>query len=157
MNVKEGIVNQIRIIIYMFLFNIISFGITYLALTDFKYDGQTMCGLLTCSVIKLNMYIYIPCMVLLLVLFSVFWSFVFKKYFIKSVENHLLFIIIYVLILVCFAFVNTFLCFIVEYVKIDGLFNEVNYPKVFMYIQFLYPVLYMVVSIINLYKKKKNT
>lgn len=130
---KKGIINQLKTICGMIVFNIISailFGVAYANMTVLQESPLTG-GILPSTGYELNLYFYIPSIIILLILYAVFCFIFLRQKFDDACKIHLGFTISFIIVIILFIIIEYFILVMVV-VSSTGLFSViVNSPIVF--------------------------
>lgn len=154
--VKKGFKNQLVIIGYMIIFNIITFIIFELSFIGTKPTGNISGTIFGVREYKVNLFLIILCWILFLILFSVFYTKYLKKGFKKQLELHWLFVTLFLIISAIFCFVEVIILLIINLLNI-GIFSAiVNYPNIIDKFVLIYIIGYIIIDIIKEIKKKRS-
>lgn len=156
--VKVGIKNQLKTILHMLIFNIITIVIIYIAYSDKKWLGTwRSAGFLSMREWSINVYIYAICMLIFIVGYIIFWRKFLKKDLKKDIETHWGCVVTFTILFLLFLFVQFLIIATVVILQI-GLFDVViNVPEFVLecMVLIIYPVVDFIVDIIM--KKIKIT
>ena len=149
--IKNGIKNQIITILFMLIFTLISgfiYNIATKELTISKISCKSNGGLIGWMVksMDVNLSIYVPCVIALLLIYSVLWSKVFQKRLFKSFKIHKGFGILYIVVYVIFIVVITLNIISIATTNF-GFFNTICNTKAINSIAFAYLMIYTQVSL----------
>jgi len=151
---KEGIKNQLIIIGYMIIFNIISFFIFLLTNIDVKPTGNISGSFFAITEYKINVFYVIFFWIIFLLLFSVFYTKKIKKIFIKQKRIHWSFVLLFLVMGVLFILVELAI-YIISLLFRTGLFSSiVNYPSYMYIVVIIYIVGYILLDILKEHKNK---
>ena len=156
--VKKGLTNQFMMILEMGVFNVIT-----IILLSIAYSNTTSVGnvhgssFLPTSGYELNLYLYIPSMVVLVILYCIFCFIFLKRNFKVASETHWGFIILFIICIALFLMVELFIWSMAGILTI-GLFSDfVNELDSFIYsIATIFVVLPIIMIIYSLFKNKKT-
>ncbi len=154
--VKKGLINQLKTIGEMGIFNVITAILLSVAYTNSVY-GDVSGGPIPVRGSMLNMYFYIPSMIILIVLYFIFCFKYLEKRFNSAYKTHWAFVILFIICIALFLIVELFIWALVG-IFTTGLFSTfVNESDAFMYALIaIFVVLPIIMMVYSLLKNKKT-
>ena len=156
--IKKGLLNQFMAIVKMGVFNVITTILLSIAYSN-TTSVSTVHGssFLPTSGYELNLYLYIPSMVVLVILYCIFCFVVLEKNFKVASETHWGFIILFIISVALFLIVELFIWSMVG-IFTTGLFSSfVNESDTFLYtLTGIFVVLPIIMIVYSLLKNKKT-
>ena len=159
--VKIGIKNQLKTILHMLIFNMITAFTIWIAYSDKKdlETSRTPGGIIPLEEWSINVYIYAICIFMFIVGYSIFWRKFLKKDLKKDIEIHWSCIVVFTILFILFLFIQFMIAIIVILLQI-GLFGTIsNVPEgvIEFVVLIIYQVGYLIVDmIIEKIKLKKR-
>jgi len=128
--VKQGIKNQLLAILYMIIFNLITFAIFGASYLGAEPTGNvTGSGLLGMEEYKINGFLAVLCWLVFFLVFVIYYAKFWKKDFKKQKEIHWGFAVCFVIVSIVFGFVE-FVVIEATSMIVIGLFSKIiNYPN----------------------------
>lgn len=149
--VKIGIKNQLKTILHMLIFNMITVPIIWIAYSDKKWLGTwRSAGFLSRREWSVNVYIYAIFMFIFIVGYIIFWRKFLKKDLKKDIETHWGCVVTFTILFLLFLFVQFVIITVVIMLQI-GLFGiAINVPSLVLecMVLIICPVVDFIVDII---------
>ena len=144
--VKNGLKNQFITVFHMLVFNIISFIVLDLANIGTKPTGKVNRYLFATTEYRANYWCVVFFWMLLMILFSIFYTKFFKVDLKKQIHTHWCFVILFFIITIIFCFIE-FAIWIITLFRATGMFSTtINYPNYIQRIALVYIVGYIVID-----------
>ena len=138
----------------MIVFNIMSFIVLDLANIGTKPTGNVYKNLFAITEYKANYWCVIFFWVLLMILFSIFYTKFFKVDLKKQIHTHWCFVILFTIITIFFGFIE-FGILIITLLRATGIFSTtINYPNYIQMIALVYIIGYIIIDLIYEMRKK---
>ena len=145
--IKMGIKNQLKTILHMLTFNIVT-----IIMLIFGNCWSTSIETLGGIIVEANMFVFLCCMIILLFVYTIFWRKLLKKDLKKDIEIHQICVIAFIILYILFLLVQCFI-FLCSY----NLFYAINKPNIIEFIVcVIYPIGYSIIDIIIDKKKHKD-
>ena len=137
--IKMGIRNQLKTILHMLTFNIVT-----IIMLIFGNCWSTSIETLGGIIVEANMFVFLCCMIILLFVYTIFWRKLLKKDLKKDLEIHSICVVAFIILYILFLLVQS-LIFLWSY----EFFYAINKPKIIEFIVcVIYPIGYSIVDII---------
>ena len=153
---REGLKNQVLIVVHMIVFNIISFIVFYASYIGTKPTGKEYSpSFIPIREYKVNLFFVIFFRIIFLLAFSIFYSKFFKKDFKKQMKIHWSFILLFFLVSVAFALVELAMFIITFFISTNIFKSIANYPDFIDCMVLAYIIGYIIIDIIREIRMKK--